>query len=91
MWGEEGREGDAVGERVDGVINTNLNDGRRGQRAKPAGVYGTRGGEESGEEVGGIVSAQLCVESIRRWNNRRRKTQKKKEDYSASLLLNRSV
>lgn len=30
----EGREGDAVAERVEAVINTNLNDVRRGRRAK---------------------------------------------------------
>lgn len=45
---EEEREGEAVGERVDAVINMNLNDGKRGQRAKPASLYGTKGGEGDG-------------------------------------------
>lgn len=82
--GEGGRGGDAVGERVDGVINTNLNDGRRGQRAKPASVYGTRGGEEQGVRGGGesweALSPLSCAWNRSaatprtvRWNNRRRK------------------
>lgn len=70
-----------MGERVDGVINTNLNDGRRGQRAKPASVYGTRGGEEQGVRGGG-ESRRSAVRGI----DPPLEPQKKKEDYSLLLL-----
>lgn len=71
---EEGREGDAVAERVEAVVNTNLNYVKRGQRAKLASVCGTAGGEgDGGEEKGvgrggervgqlrSIVTGQLCM------------------------------
>lgn len=76
MQWEEGREGDAVAERAEAVINMNLNDVRRGQRARLASVLWDRGrrgcrgrreekgGGRGGERVGqlrSIVCSQLCL------------------------------
>lgn len=71
---EEGREGDAVAERAEAVVNMNLNDVRRGQRARLPVFRWTAGGEaDGGEEQGGgrggervghwrsIVCSQLCM------------------------------